>query len=226
MLLDVNKAVAVCVQYFLRTLMRLERERYGWSMKEAAARARWTTELWQNLEQHAIPLEPHHWINICAVFELTDERLARRVNAFIRKNPVLLVGMSEDQTLDIFEKKLTSPKLLQSKRVFTLSLSPVTQELFDILSLYVADGESLIAMAQRKGYYENAPEPSLKPSFKLKSTDEKRDDHRRRLARYVTEKIDDEKLDALETALHLIDDHGKEEVERAVQVISLVLKSS
>ena len=223
--LDVNKAVAVCVQYFLRTLMRLERERYGWSMKESAARAKWSTELWQSLEQHDIPLEPHHWINICAVFELTDERLTRRVDAFVKKNPVILVGMNDDESLDVYEKKLTAPKLLQSKRVFTLSLSPVREELFDILSLYVAEGESLIGMAMQKGFYQNSPEPPLKPSFKLKNTAEKQEDHRNRLARFVQEKIDGDKLGALENAMELIANNKKENVERAVQVIALMLKN-
>lgn len=224
--LDVNKAVAVCVQYFLRTLMRLERERYGWSMKEAASRAKWSTELWQSLEQHTVPLEPHHWINICAVFELSDERLARRVNAFVKKNPVMLVGMNDDASLDIYEKKLTSPRLIQSKRVFTLSLPPVREELFDILSVYMAEGESLIEMAVQKGYYQNSPEPPLKPSFKLKNTAEKQEDQRNRLARYVQERIDGDKLGAVESALELIANNKKENVERAVQVIALMLKTS
>ncbi|MBN2717256.1 MAG: hypothetical protein JXX14_15490 [Deltaproteobacteria bacterium] len=205
--------------------MKLERERYGWSTKEAASKAKWSTDIWKQLELHEMPIEPHHWINICAVFELNDERLARRMDAFVRKNPVMLVGMSEDETLDIFEKKLTSPRLLQSKRVFTLSLSPVREELFNILSLYVADAESLIDMAQKKGFYLNTPEPPLKPSFRLKNTDEKREDRRIRLARFITEKIDDGKLEAVETALKLIAGGEQEEIYRAVQVIALMLKS-
>jgi hypothetical protein len=226
MYLNIEKAVAVCVQYFLRTLMRLEREKYGWSIKEAAAKSKWPAEQWRELEQHESPIEPHHWINISAVMELSEERLARRMKAFVEKNPVLLVGVDPDEKLDIFDKKLTSPKLLRSKKVFTLSLSPVRQELCDILSLYVADSEAFIETVKGKGYYRNKPEPALKPSFKLKSTDEKREARRIRLARYVTDRIDDSKLDALETALELIATHKESEIQRAIEVLSLMLKSS
>ncbi|MBN2529707.1 MAG: helix-turn-helix domain-containing protein [Deltaproteobacteria bacterium] len=226
MSLNVERAVAVCVQYFLRTLMRLERERYGWSAKEAAQRAKWPPELWRSLEQHELPLEPHHWINICTVLELSDDRLARRLDAFVEKNPVLLVAEDADARLDVYEKKLTTPRLLRSKQVFTLNLSPVRVPLYDILSLYVLEGETLIQAAAKKGFYQNKEAPPLKPSFKLQNTHEKLEIRRKRLARYVTEKIEDEKLDALEAALELIASHELDEVHRAVQVVSLALKST
>lgn len=223
MQLDQDKAVAVCVQYYLRTLMRLEREKYGWNAKDAAAKAKWPAETWQQLENHELPIEPHHWINICAVMDLNDDRLARRMDAFINKNPVLIVACNPKEQLEIFEKALTSPRLIRNQNIFTLNLAPVRSKLYDILSLYSPDGETLIEVAKQRNYYFDSPETPLKPSFKRHNTGEKRELRRTRLSRMVTDKIIDEKLEALEAALNLIHDHDVDAVDRAVEIMAMVL---
>ncbi|MBN2343024.1 MAG: hypothetical protein JXX29_01900 [Deltaproteobacteria bacterium] len=224
MQLNEDKAVAVCVQYFLRSLMQLEREKYGWSMKDAATKAVWPLDTWRELETHVHPIEPHQWINICAVLDLSDDRLARRLHAFVKKNPVLLVAAADSGQLTVFEKAITSPRLIRNQDIFTFSLAPVRTKLFDILALYAPDGDSLIDAAQKRDLYHNQPDVPVKSTFKRRNTKERNDGRRARLARIVIDKIADDKLDTLESALELIHKNQCEEVDRAVQIMSIVLK--
>lgn len=219
-----DKAVGTIIQYFLRTLMKLERKRYGWSTKEAASKAKWPLECWQSLETYQLGIEIHHWINVSAVLNLTDDRLARRLDAFVNKNPVIIVSVDDFDNVQVFEKTVTSPKLIQNQNIFTQNLPSLRIKLFNNLSQYTPDADTFIETVKARAFYKNMENMPLKPSFPRPNTAEKIEQHRNRLNRLIVEKIADNKLDALEKTLELIAASQATELNRAVQIFEIVLK--
>ena len=89
-------AAHVVIPYFLRTLMKIERQRLGHSRQAASRMARWSSSAWGHFERGTRNLQPHHWINISAAMGIGAEDEVRRLDAFIGTIPG---SMGETSTL-------------------------------------------------------------------------------------------------------------------------------
>jgi hypothetical protein len=144
----------VVVPYFLRTLMKIERERLGLSRQAASRRAKWSSSAWGHFERGTRNIQPHHWINISSVLGLSFEDEVRRLNAFIGKHPGIWLERLKSGEIRVCERALTSPRPMRSGNVFSFDLNPIRPDLYYELSTYSQEPEGLVATAKELGMFK------------------------------------------------------------------------
>lgn len=213
------------IPHFLRTLMKIERERRGMSRQAASVNARWSSSTWGNMERNARNLQPHHWINIAAVLGLTPENEARRLNAFIGKHPSIWIEMAADGTYFVCERALTSPRRIKSKKVVTVYLDPARPALYYELSSYNADPEALLDEAGRLGFIRAAQPPGARET-RPSDMGIRKDlgpARRAKLCKQINEDLPDEKLGLLERVMDKFTRFPPDQLARAYKHFSLSL---
>lgn len=218
-------AAHVVIPYFLRTLMKIERERLGHSRQAASRMSRWSSSAWGHFERGTRNLQPHHWINIAAVLDLSAEDEVRRLNAFIGKHPGIWLERVASGELRVCERALTSPRPLRSGNVFSYDLNPIRPQMYYELSTYTQDPERLVEVARELGLFQarearaSAPPPPVKPEDRSKS-------RRERLCQIVMSRLEGEKLGLLERVMEKFLSCDSDELAHAYKHFSLSISKS
>ena len=120
--LDADQVARVVIPYFLRSLMRIERERVGLAQREASTNAGWSASLWGSLERGDRHVDRDQWITAAGVLSLSSADIVRRLNAFIHKYPSLWLERVSTTTVVICERPVTSPRIIRSGKVVNVDL--------------------------------------------------------------------------------------------------------
>jgi hypothetical protein len=216
-------AAQVVIPYFLRTLMKIERERLGLSRQAASRKARWSMSAWGHFERGTRNIQPHHWINISSVLGLSDEDEVRRMNAFVGKHPGIWLERLKTGEIRVCERALTSPRPMRSGNVFSYDLNPIRPNLYYELSTYSQDPESVVALATELGMFKSReirtsdlPPPAISPAERTQARREK-------ICQIVTTAIADEKLGLLERMLDKFQRYKPDELAHAYKHFSLAV---
>lgn len=220
-----EQASQTIIPFFLRSLMKLERERQGISRQAASSSAKWSTSTWGHLERNTRPLQPHHWMNISLVLNLSADREVRRLNAFIGKHPILWLQMGDGQDMEICEKSLTSPRAIRGDNVLSVDLNKIRPALYYELSRFTVEPEEIISCAKSYGFFQSRIEDSQRPSFPKTDPQEKIKNKRDQISRRINTSISEDKLAILERVVHKFENYSVKELAKAYQHFSLCLKS-
>ena len=213
------------IPHFLRTLMKIERERRGISRQAASKAAMWSSSTWGNMERNARNLQAYHWINIAAVLELTPEYEARRLNAFIGKYPNIWLERDTENEFVVCERALTSARRIKSSKVLNVALDPVRPALYYHLSSFNADPEALLDEAAAHGFIRavSAPQRSHSPTADAIALRDMGPARRAKLCKQVADELSDEKLGLLERVMDKFSRFPADELARAYKHFSLSL---
>lgn len=222
-----NEAATAIIPYFLRSLMKLERERQGLSRQSASADARWSTSTWGHLERNTRPIQPHHWMNIAAVLSVSSAREIRRLNAFIGKHPNFWLEVDANHELSICEKALTSPKAIRARNVVSVDLNVIRPALYYELSRYTVEPEEIIADAKEAGFFASVDREIAAPakSSRTSSPPPKSSAYREVIVRKVNDVIAEEKMQLLERVIDKFEKYSPSELAQAYRHFSLSLKN-
>jgi len=212
-------AAHVVVPYFLRMLMKIERERLGHSRQGASRMAAWSSSAWGHFERGTRNLQPHHWINISASLGLTREDEVRRLDAFIGKHPDIWLERVASGEIRVCERALTSPRPLRTGDVFGYALNPIRPHLYYELSSYSDDPERTIAIARALAVFE--PQEARDSSPPPPTPEERSQKHRERLCEVLMTQIEADKLGLLERILDKFKRFPADELAHAYKHFSL-----
>jgi hypothetical protein len=140
------------IPYFLRNVMKIERERKGIARHAASSSAGWSSSVWGHFERGTRSLQPHHFMSAARVLEMSDEDLVRRLNAFVGKHPAMWIERLADGGIEVCERALTSPRPLRSGNVVNVDLGPMRPDLYYELSAFSDAPDLVIEHATRLGF--------------------------------------------------------------------------
>ncbi|MDD5309248.1 MAG: hypothetical protein PHU25_18190 [Deltaproteobacteria bacterium] len=140
------------IPYFLRNLMKIERELKGLARHAASSSAGWSSSVWGHLERGTRALQPHHFMAAERVLEMGEEDLVRRLNAFIGKHPSIWIERLPSGEIEVCERTFTSPRPLRSGNIVNVDLNPVRPELYDALSAFSDAPDMVIEIATKLGF--------------------------------------------------------------------------
>ena len=152
--LDKDLTVHVVVRYFLRSLMKSERERLGLSRRRASSLAGWPSSAWAEIERQARPMQPQHWADASQMLELDNDKLVRRLNSFLERHPSIWLERMATGEIRIMEKAITSPRTLRSGRVVNVEIDGLRPYLYDELSTFADAPAEVIKKASELGMLE------------------------------------------------------------------------
>ena len=155
--IDEDNVAGLVIPYFLRTLMRKERERIGHVQTEASFKAGWSSTAWGVIERGARPLDRKQWRQAVKVLGLDIVEIVRRLDAFIGKNPSIWIETQPDNRLSICKRPATSPRVLRSGKVVNVDLDPLRPHLYHELSTYFEEDAEVIAAAVSYDFYNAKP---------------------------------------------------------------------
>ncbi|MBW2278010.1 MAG: helix-turn-helix domain-containing protein [Deltaproteobacteria bacterium] len=219
-------AAHVVIPYFLRTLMKIERQRLGHSRQAASRMARWSSSAWGHFERGTRNLQPHHWINISAALDITAEDEVRRLNAFIGKHASIWLEKVASGEIRVCERALTSPRPLRTGNVFGYELNPIRPQLYYELSSYAQDPERVIEVARALGMLEPREARRSAPPPAVISPEERSAKNRERLCEVLMKQIETEKLGLLERVLEKFRRCPADELAHAYKHFSLSISKS
>lgn len=219
-------AAHVVIPFFLRTLMKIERERLGHSRQAASRMSRWSSSAWGHFERGTRNLQPHHWINIAAVLGLSAEDEVRRLNAFIGKHPGIWLERVASGELRVCERALTSPRPLRLGNVFSYDLNPIRPQLYYELSTYSQDPERLVEVARDLGLFQARSALASTPPPPPVSSEDRSKNRRERLCQIVRSQLEDEKLGLLERLVDKFLHCPADELAHAYKHFSLSISKS
>ncbi len=219
-----SDAIQSAVYWFIRLLMKLEREKNGLSRWNASTAAGWSGPVWGDMELDARTIHPDQWRTICGVLQIDDARLARRLNTFIEKFPALWLRRHPDGRLEVFDRDITTPQLLKDGDVHSLDLNENRPVLFATLSNWAADRRSFLEVATNGGFTESRPGVAPNPIMPGLRGEEKVQHQRARLCHMMAERISDDKLDLLERVLDKFATHSGTRLKQAYRHFSLSLR--
>ena len=155
--IDEDSVARVVIPYFLRTLMRQERERIGDVQTAASFKAGWSSTAWGVIERGARPLDRKQWRQAVRVLGLRIPEIVRRFDAFVRKNPSIWIESQPDKRLSICKRPATSPRVLRSGKVVNVDLDPLRPHLYHELATYFEEDAEVIAAAVSYDLYKAKP---------------------------------------------------------------------
>jgi hypothetical protein len=219
---DINPDMVtrVIIPRFLRSLMKIERERLGLTRKSASKEAKWSSSMWSELEREARNIEPQHWIEAVEVLGLNAEEVVRRLNAFLGKHPSVWLELISPKEYKYCEREITSPRALRSGKVVNVNLNPLRPNLFFELSTFSPEPEKIIEKANALGFF--APRDSIsdeRPSSALWTVDSP-EIRRERLAKIIND-LSVEKLGLLERVVDKFQKYSSKDLAHAYQHFSL-----
>ncbi len=153
-----EQVIRVVILYFLRSLMKIERERRGLSRRKLSAQVGWPETTWADIERAALPMSAGYWTMAASILGVSISDMVRRLNAFVNKHPMLWFERSRDGDISVCERPVTSPRALRSGKTFNVDLNSARPSLYYELASYVSDPDALIAKADELGFFE-AVEP-------------------------------------------------------------------
>jgi hypothetical protein len=164
-----DKIAQVVISYFLRSLMRVERERNNLSQKAAALMAGWSGPSWGAFERGERAIDKETWGIVIEALDLDPTALVRRLNGFINRYPSIWLERRGEE-LHICERPVTSPRGIRSGKVVNIELNPIRPALYQELSDYTPTPGEIIAAAVSLDYYDARTPPAL-PSGRVSRSD-------------------------------------------------------
>jgi hypothetical protein len=140
------------IPYFLRNLMKIERERKGIARHAASSSAGWSSSVWGHIERGTRNLQAHHFMAAARVLEMSEDDLVRRLNAFIGKHPVMWIERVASGELQVCERTITSPRPMRSGNVLNVELDPVRPDLYYELCAFSDAPDRVIEAATKLGF--------------------------------------------------------------------------
>ncbi len=219
--IDSDHVARVVIPYFLRSLMRIERERVGLSQREASLEAGWASGVWGALERAARPVDRDQWIQAVGVLSLGTADIVKRLNGFIGKYPSIWLERISAMELEICERPVTAPHIIRSGKVVNVDLNPIRPNLYHELSNYCKDATELIAFAVDLDCYA-AREVTLPPSTRDRASSMPED--RREQVILLIREMSPEKFGLLERIMDKFIRYSARELAQAYQHFSLSVK--
>lgn len=219
-----NKQVTrLVILYFLRLLMKIERERLGLSRRKLSAQAGWPPTTWADIERGALPMTPDYWSTAAGLLGITTSDMVRRLNAFINKHPMLWFERAKDEDIFVCERPVTSPRAIRSGRIFNADLNLARPSLYYELASYASIPAELIGLADELGFFESA-EPirssSPGPTRRALEPAEKKRTLERRISGAL-ESLSVEKLALLERVIDKFERYDERTLATAYRHFSL-----
>jgi hypothetical protein len=220
--LDADQVARVVIPYFLRSLMRIERERVGLAQREASTNAGWSASLWGSLERGDRPIDREQWIAAAGVLSVGSADIVRRLNAFIHKYPSIWMERISATAIEICERPVTSPRIIRSGKVVNVDLNPLRPNLYHELSSYSADSMEIVAFAVDFDFYSSrqAILPSTTPRDRVSSFS---DDRLEQIIQIIRE-LPQEKLGLMERIVDKFQKYSARDLAQAYQHFSLSIK--
>lgn len=221
---DLNPDIVaeVVIPYFLRSLMRIERERMSMSQKDAAFRAGWSTSVWGAYERGERTLDKEAWTEAKSALWLKASSLVRRLNAFVNRYPSIWLEKKNDG-LYICERPVTSPRGLRSGKVVNYDLNPIRPVLYQTLAAYSQEPGELVAEAVIQNFYKAQKTPDA-PAYRASRTEESTQEEKIDLIHETILNLTPEKLALMERVIDKFRRFSAKELALAYQHFSLSLK--
>ena len=212
----------VLIPYFLRSLMRVERERISMSQKDAAFRAGWSSSAWGAYERGERALDKEAWTEAKDALMLKSSNLVRRLNAFINRYPSIWLERKADG-LHICERPVTSPRGLRSGKVVNYNLNPIRPVLYQTLASYAEEPAEVVAEAVIQNFYKEQKTPEA-PPYRATRPEESTEDEKIDLIHETILNLTPEKLALMERVIDKFRRFSAKELALAYQHFSLSLK--
>jgi hypothetical protein len=220
--LEPDRVVKVVIPYFIRSLMRIERDRLGLAQKDASISAGWSPAVWGALERGAKPLDRDQWTDAVAVLHLETSDVVKRLNAFINKFPSIWLEKIAKDTLSICDRPVTSPRILRSGKVVNVDLNPLRPNLYHELSAYSAEPTDIIAFAVDLNFYAAQP-ILLPPSGGRERISAFGEDRREHVIQFIRD-LPQEKFGLLERIIDKFERYSSKDLAQAYEHFSLSVK--
>ena len=219
--LNPDLVAEVVIPFFLRSLMRVERERVNMSQKDAGLRAGWSPTVWSAFERGEHYLDKTSWAVIKDALSLDTATVVRRLNGFINRYPSIWLELQEDG-LTICERPVTSPRGLRSGKVVNFDLNPIRPVLYQELSGYAEIPAEVIAAAVSLDVYKARKTPVVSSSSRVSAPSAEVD----QLAEIheIILSLSPEKLALLDRVIDKFRRFSAKELAMAYQHFSLSLK--
>ncbi len=211
----------VVVSHFLSSLMKIERERCGFSRKEASRNADWSSAAWGELERESRTLQPSQWITVTDVLELSSSDVVRRLNAFIGKYPNVWINRDSQGELKLLERSITSPRAIRSGNTFTVDLNQIRPNLYYELSSFSKTPDEIIEKATELEFFTTRvfapPRSDLSREARVSQANEAK---REQVIELIRE-MSDEKFGLLERVVDKFQRFNSKELAQAYKHFSL-----
>jgi hypothetical protein len=220
--IDPDHVARVVIPYFLRSLMRIERERLGLSQRDASTQSGWSASVWGALERGSRSLDREQWIAASEALTISNADIAKRLNAFVNKYPSIWLERISATHINICDRPVTSPRIIRSGKVVNVNLNPLRPNLYHELSTYCEDSTEIVAFAVDLDFYSprEAVLPSTSPKDRISSFSEDRLEH---MIRFIREMPQD-KFGLLERIIDKFEKYPARDLAQAYQHFSLSIK--
>jgi hypothetical protein len=219
--IESDQVVSVVIPYFLRLLMKIERERLGMAQRDASLEVGWPPSVWGAIERGTRPLEKDQWIAMAEVLHVGPAETVKRLNGFIGKYPSIWLEKIGTTGLAICERPVTSPRIIRSGKVVNVDLNPIRPNLYHELSAYCSDPVELIAFAVDLDYY-GAQKASLPPQDRARRSTIA-EDRREQVLRFIRE-LSPEKFGLLERIIDKFERYPSQDLAKAYEHFSLSIR--
>jgi transcriptional regulator with XRE-family HTH domain len=213
----------VVIPYFLRSLMRVERERLNLSQKDVAFRAGWSSSTWGAYERGERDIDKDTWAEAKDALMLKSANLVRRLNAFINRYPSLWFERKPDG-IHICERPVTSPRGLRSGKVVNFDLNPIRPVLYQTLASYAAEASEVIAEAVIQNFYKAQKNPELSSQIRSSRSESATEEEKIEIINETILNLTPEKLALMERVIDKFQRFSAKELALAYQHFSLSLK--
>ncbi len=221
--LNQNIVAEVVIPYFLRSLMRVERERNSMSIRDAAVHAGWSSSTWGAYERGELTLDKTAWTDIKDALMLNSSSLVRRLNAFINRYPSIWLERKPDG-IHVCERPVTSPRGLRSGKIVNYDLNPIRPVLYQTLAGFAEESTEVIAEAVFLNFYKEQKNPELQPPLRALPSEIVTEEEKLDLIHETILNLTPEKLALMERIIDKFRRFSAKELALAYQHFSLSLK--